>query len=219
MKSCCSTASLPMPPPRHQLLGLKSRSRLFPRVITALSEGSSEAEDRAFKCRRLAPDSSVAHVENQEQICIIEPIPIAAAAGLHTSDVSRTAVEQSSIDCDEYKQSSEIESSAASLDDVQEWMTISQAADTFRMSKRVISMWATQGLIASIKGDSVNSHRLVHIDGILVHMQQQLHIAKEASLRVTRDDNDMSGADSDSDAVEDPMQDTRLPDLSPVILP
>jgi hypothetical protein len=105
---------------------------------------------------------------------------------------------------------------------VQEWISISQAASTFRMSKRVLSMWATQGLIASIKGDSVNSHRLVHIDGILAHMQQQLHIAKEASLRVTQDDNDMAGAgsDHDSDAVEDPMQNSRrLPALSPIILP
>lgn len=105
---------------------------------------------------------------------------------------------------------------------VQEWMTISQAADTFRMSKSVISIWTKIGVIPSIKGDSVNSHRLVHIDGILAHMQQQLHIAKEASLRVTQDDNDMSGAgsDHDSDAVEDPMQNTRrLPALSPIILP
>ena len=85
--------------------------------VTAASE-SSEAEERASKRRRLASDSPAVHVESEAELCIIEPIPIAAAAGLHTSDVSRAAVEQSNIDCDESKQSSEADSGAASLDQV-----------------------------------------------------------------------------------------------------
>ena len=106
---------------------------------------------------------------------------------------------------------------------VQEWMTISQAADTFRMSKRVVSTWAKEGLVASIKGDAINSHRLVHIDGILAHMQQQLQVAKEASLRASQDADDSPGSDNDSNSAadeDDPMQacqDTR--EQSPIIVP
>ncbi len=101
---------------------------------------------------------------------------------------------------------------------VQEWMTISQAADAFRISKRILSTWATQGLIASMKGQGANSHRLVHIDGILAHMQQQLHIAKEASLRVSEesDDNDTPAAEDDSNGL---MQDTSPRTSSPIIVP
>jgi len=58
------------------------------------------------------------HVETEEELCIIEPVTIAAAAGLDTSDVSMAVVEQSSTDCDESKQSSETDSAAASLDQV-----------------------------------------------------------------------------------------------------
>lgn len=104
---------------------------------------------------------------------------------------------------------------------VQEWITVSQGADVFRMSKRILSTWTKQGLIPSIKGESVNSHRLVHIDGILAHMQRQLQISKEASLRVSQDDNDMPGAEDDSDAVDDIdlMQGTSPRASSPVIVP
>ena len=105
---------------------------------------------------------------------------------------------------------------------MQEWMTISQAADTFRMSKRTVSTWAKEGLVASIKGDAINSHRLVHIDSILAHMQQQLQVAKEASLRVSQDADDSPGSDNDSNSAaddDDSMQgeDTRV--LSPIIVP
>ena len=110
----------------------------------------------------------------------------------------------------------------AHSDYVLEWMTLSQAADAFRISRRCLSSWATQGLIPSIKGESMNSHRLVHIDAILVYLQQQLRIAKEASLRVSQDADDSPGSDNDSDRAaddDDPMQgeDTRV--LSPIIVP
>jgi len=105
---------------------------------------------------------------------------------------------------------------------VLEWMTLSQASDSFRISKRILSMWATQGLVPSIKGESMNSHRLVHIDAILVYLQQQLRIAKEVSLRVSQDADDSPGSDNDSNSTaddDDPMQgeDTRV--LSPIIVP
>lgn len=50
-----------------------------------------------------------------------------------------------------------------------QWMTIAQAAATVRISKTVLSSWATRGYIASVKGNSkgANGHRLVHLDNIL----------------------------------------------------
>ena len=93
---------------------------------------------------------------------------------------------------------------------VLEWMTISQAVDTFRISKRTLSTWATHGFIPSIKGDAVNSHRLVHIDGILAHMQSLLLSAKEASLRASDETNELdiveshnSGEDTDAAGNDD----------------
>jgi hypothetical protein len=86
-------------------------------AVTAASE-SSESEERASKRRRFSSDSPAVHVETEEELCIIEPISIAATAGLHTSDVNRAAVEQSSIDCNESKQNNETYSGAASLDQV-----------------------------------------------------------------------------------------------------
>ena len=105
---------------------------------------------------------------------------------------------------------------------VQEWMTVSVAADVFRISKRILSTWTTQGLIASIKGEGANSHRLVHIDNVLSHIEKQLRIAKEASLRVSDDDDDIDllCADvDDTDALDDLMQDTSQHASSPIIEP
>ena len=111
---------------------------------------------------------------------------------------------------------------------VQEWFTVSVAADVFRISKRILSTWTTQGLIASIKGEGANSHRLVHIDNILAHMERQLRIAKEASLRVSDDDDDddidLLCADvDDTDALElddsRAMQDASPYASSPIIAP
>ena len=48
-----------------------------------------------------------------------------------------------------------------------EWMTIAQAAAAVRISKNVLSSWATRGYIASVKGGGSNDHRLVHLDNIL----------------------------------------------------
>jgi len=98
---------------------------------------------------------------------------------------------------------------------VQEWLSVTEAASTFRLSKRVLSAWIKEGLVASFKGQStVNSHRLVHIDSILVYLQQQLQISKEASLRVPQGVEDMpasSDEELESDAVieDDPMQSER----------
>ena len=47
------------------------------------------------------------------------------------------------------------------------WMTISQAATTLKISKSVLSTWATRGYIASVKGNGANDHRLVHIEDIV----------------------------------------------------
>ena len=55
-----------------------------------------------------------------------------------------------------------------------DWVTVAQAAEVFRISKRFLSTWASQGQIQSIKGESVNSHRLVHIDNILTYLQDRL---------------------------------------------
>jgi hypothetical protein len=99
---------------------------------------------------------------------------------------------------------------------------VSVAADVFRISKRVLSTWTTQGLIASIKGEGANSHRLVHIDNILAHMERQLRIAKEASLRVSEDESDIDlvcAEDDDTDAVDDLMQDASPHASSPIIAP
>ncbi len=85
-------------------------------IAVAAASESSESEERASKRRRFSPDSPA--VQSEEELCIIEPVTIAAAAGLSTSDVSMAAVEQSSTDCDESKQSSETDSAAASLDQV-----------------------------------------------------------------------------------------------------
>ena len=98
---------------------------------------------------------------------------------------------------------------------VQEWMTISQAADTFRMSKRVLSAWASQNLIFSIKGgDSVNSHRIVHIDNILALMEDQLQIAREtvASCNDINDDDN----DTPNDQEKLPVTDNAQHDLMQV---
>lgn len=97
---------------------------------------------------------------------------------------------------------------------VQEWLSVTEAACTFRLSKRVLSAWIKEGLVASFKGQSVNSHRLVHIDSILVYLQQQLQISKEASLRVPQNAEDMpasSDEERESDAVieDDPMRGER----------
>ena len=108
---------------------------------------------------------------------------------------------------------------------VQEWFTVSVAADVFRISKRILSTWTTQGLIASIKGEGANSHRLVHIDNVLSHIEKQLRIAKEASLKVSDDDDDdidLLCADvDDTHALEldDSMQDASLHASSPIIAP
>ena len=111
---------------------------------------------------------------------------------------------------------------------VQEWFTVSVAADVFRISKRILSTWTTQGLIASIKGESANSHRLVHIDNVLSHIEKQLRIAKEASLRVSdaEDESDIdlvcAAENDDTDAVNDhAMQDAtrHASRSSPIIEP
>jgi len=109
---------------------------------------------------------------------------------------------------------------------VQEWMSVSAAADTFRISKRIVSTWTTQGLIASLKGEGTNCHRLVHIENILSHMERQLYTAKEASLRVSDDDNKEPATDNDdseSDGLEELMQDASPRDTaahaSPIIAP
>ena len=47
------------------------------------------------------------------------------------------------------------------------WMTIAQAATTLRISKSVLSTWATRGYIASVKGDGANDHRYLHLDNVL----------------------------------------------------
>ena len=52
------------------------------------------------------------------------------------------------------------------------WMTIQQAAQTLRIHKSVLSNWATRGYIATVKGPGTNQHRLVHLDNILVFMQE-----------------------------------------------
>jgi hypothetical protein len=55
-----------------------------------------------------------------------------------------------------------------------EWITLSQASQTFRMSKAVLANWATRGYIASVKGDGANAHRLVHIDNVLHYMADSI---------------------------------------------
>jgi hypothetical protein len=55
-----------------------------------------------------------------------------------------------------------------------DWITVAQAVETFHISKRFLSTLATQGHIQSIKGDSVNCHRLVHIDSILRYLGDRL---------------------------------------------
>lgn len=111
---------------------------------------------------------------------------------------------------------------------VQEWFTVSVAADVFRISKRILSTWTTQGLIASIKGEGANSHRLVHIDNVLGFLERQLRIAKEASLRVSDDDDDDDNdidllcadvADTDALELDDSMQDASPHASSPIIAP
>jgi len=78
-------------------------------------------------------------------------------------------------------------------------MRISDAAATFRMNRRTLSMWASRGLIASLKGEGANSHRLVHIDNILAYMEDQLREAKEASCR----DSNMSDEGTDTPVESD----------------
>jgi len=55
-----------------------------------------------------------------------------------------------------------------------EWMTLVQAAQTFHISKLFLSTLATRGHIHSIKGESANSHRLVHIEEILRYLGDRL---------------------------------------------
>lgn len=55
-----------------------------------------------------------------------------------------------------------------------DWITLSQASQTFRMSKAVLANWATRGYIASVKGDGANAHRLVHVDNVLHYMADSI---------------------------------------------
>lgn len=55
-----------------------------------------------------------------------------------------------------------------------QWMTIAQAARTLGIHKSVIANWATRGYIATVKGMSNNAHRLVHLDNILIFMQESI---------------------------------------------
>jgi hypothetical protein len=58
------------------------------------SESAEETEERAFKRRRVTPDSEAVRTEAQEQCRIVEPVVVIAAA------VGRAADEQSSTDTD-----------------------------------------------------------------------------------------------------------------------
>jgi hypothetical protein len=81
-------------------------------------------------------------------------------------------------------------------------------------------MWITQGLIASMKGESVNSHRLLHIDNILAHIEKQLldQIEKETPQLSSRV-SDRLNANGDSDVSDDSMQGTSQRASVPVIVP
>ena len=59
------------------------------------------------------------------------------------------------------------------------WMTVAQAAAALRISKNVLSTWASRGYIASVKGHGANDHRYLHLDQVLHfladRMFSQLH--------------------------------------------
>lgn len=69
-------------------------------------------------------------------------------------------------------------------------MTIAQAAKSLRISC-LVSNWTTRGYIATVKGPGTNNHRLVHLDNILVWMQD----------RILCDDRSVD-AESDTETVE-----------------
>ena len=147
-------------------------------AVTAASE-SSESEERASKRRRFSSDSPAVHVETEEELCMIEPIPIAAAAGLHTSDVSKAAVDQSSIDCDESKQSSETVSGAASLDQVSPDSAASSPSATGSAAAKPASKRRAQAckichLVLSSSSNLVRHQRSKHkLTTTSSHPQQQ----------------------------------------------
>ncbi len=94
---------------------------------------------------------------------------------------------------------------------VQEWMTLSQASETFRMSKRTLCTWVNQGLIASLKGEGTNSRRLVHIDNILAHMEDQLQDLVTLETCDLQENNDEASKYDRPDGI---MQQDSMPDGS-----
>ena len=55
-----------------------------------------------------------------------------------------------------------------------EWFTISQASACFGISKEVLGNYAKKGYIATIKGHSACSHRLVNFNNIFAFLQNSL---------------------------------------------
>jgi hypothetical protein len=102
-----------------------------------------------------------------------------------------------------------------------DWVTVAQAAEVFRISKRFLSTWASQGQIQSIKGESINSHRLVHIDDILRYLEDRLlespcvqsapPLSDSDTLAIQQWSNIISHDDgeSDEDSGSDPASDDR----------
>ena len=101
---------------------------------------------------------------------------------------------------------------------------MSQAARTFRISQRTLSYWASQGLIASIKGEGANSHRLLHIENILAFIGDQLQSTYDDPSSETAEDKSKDTSDSD-DEHEEPNKARRgnsnvyVLAPSPVIMP
>ena len=170
--------------------------------LVSLSEPSEPADAH----RQLPAESQTRRQQAQPRSTSASPVPeideVAAEIDSAVAELRRRA----------YENAPRCGGRSAHL--VQEWLSVTEAASTFRLSKRVLSAWIKEGLVASFKGQSVNSHRLVHIDSILVYLQQQLQIAKEASLRVSQYAEDMPASsdeefESNATIDDDPMQGDR----------